>query len=107
MRRSAVVGFVLAGFFFATPVSAVTMAVPSSGAPPIQILNGQTVDVDIELDTTDGVGGVNIEFFESAGLTINSCTDLGGAANMFCSAISGGFVADALDVAGIGDGTPW
>jgi hypothetical protein len=86
--------------------SGVTVAVPSSGAPPIQILNGQTVDVDIQLDTDDAVGAINIEFFESAGLTLNSCTDLGAVGTMVCSPIAGGFVANASDfAAGIGDGT--
>jgi hypothetical protein len=105
MLKLAIAVFLFTSLLAGT-ASGVTMATPSSGAPPIQITVGQTVNVDIELDTTDAVGAINIEFFQSAGLTLNSCTDLGGVADMVCSAIAGGFVATASDFDfGIGDGT--
>jgi hypothetical protein len=89
------------------PVSAraVSSLDPVPGPAPVSIGMGATVDIDIQLSTTDLVGAFNAEFFESAGLTINGCSNPGGAPGWACSAISGGYQANAADfAAGLPDG---
>ena len=69
--------------------SAVTMFTPTLGEP-FQITVGQTIDIEMRLETGDLVGAVNA-IFDSAGLTINTCTAITtGAPDMMCNDLGGG-----------------